>query len=238
VKILALITARSGSKRIPNKNIKKLYGKPLINWSIDVAKNIDDICDILVSTDSPIIAEIANNAGALVPWLRPEEMATDSSSSVDASLHALDWYQAEIGKVDGLLLLQPTSPFRTEENIKKSIELFFKHKMKSVVSFSTVSEHPLWCYKLEKGSMKPFIVNNHEHLQSQDLPPLYVLNGSIYLITPNELRKNKSFYKGNIIPYIIDSPMESIDIDNQWDWELAEMFCKKKELEVDDHDQA
>ena len=100
MKILALITARSGSKRIPDKNIKKLCGKPLINWSIDAAKGIEDICDILVSTDSTIIAEIADTAGATVPWIRPEEIATDSSSSVDVSLHALDWYQGEIGKVD------------------------------------------------------------------------------------------------------------------------------------------
>ena len=114
MKILALITARSGSKRIPDKNIKKLCGRPLINWSIDVAKDVEDICDILVSTDSPIIAEIANKAGALVPWLRPEDMAIDSASSVDVSLHALDWYQSEVGKVDGLILLQPTSPFRTK----------------------------------------------------------------------------------------------------------------------------
>ena len=235
MKILALITARSGSKRIPNKNIKKLCGKPLINWSIDAAKGIGDICDILVSTDSPIIAEIANKAGAIAPWLRPEEMATDSSSSVDVSLHALDWYQSEIGKVDGLLLLQPTSPFRTVKTIKKSIKLFSRHKMKSVIGFSPVSEHPLWCYKLEKGIMKPFVNNTQEHLKSQDLPPLYITNGSIYLITPDELKQNKSFYKGDIIPFIIENPMESLDIDTPWDWEVAEMICKKK-LKTDNHD--
>ena len=228
MKILALITARSGSKRIPDKNIKKLCGKPLINWSIDVAKGIEDICDILVSTDSPIIADIAHKAGALVPWLRPEEMASDTSSSVDVSLHALDWYQAEIGKVDGFLLLQPTSPFRTQETIKNSIKLFSKHKMKSVVGFSPVNDHPLWCYKLENGIMKPFIDNNKEHLKSQDLPPLYITNGSIYLITPDELRINKSFYKGNIVPYIIDNPRESLDIDTLWDWEIAELICNKE----------
>lgn len=230
MKILALITARSGSKRIPDKNIKKLCGRPLINWSIDVAKDVEDICDILVSTDSPIIAEIANKAGALVPWLRPEDMAIDSASSVDVSLHALDWYQSEVGKVDGLILLQPTSPFRTKETIKKSIELFFNNKMKSVIGFSPVNDHPLWCYKLEKDTMKPFIVDNQEHLQSQDLPPVYITNGSIYLITPDDLRKNKSFYKGDIVPYIIDNPMESLDIDTPWDWEVAEMICKKKYL--------
>ena len=189
---------------------------------------IEDICDILMSTDDQIIANIAREAGALVPWLRPKKLAEDTSSSVDVSLHALDWYQTEIGKVDGLLLLQPTSPFRTQETIKKGIKLFSEHKMKSVVSFSPVNDHPLWCYKLEKGTMKPFIDSNEEHLKSQDLPPLYITNGSIYLITPDELRINKSFYKGNIVPYIIDNPRESLDIDTLWDWEIAELICNKE----------
>lgn len=232
MKILALLTARSGSKRIPNKNIKKLCGKPLINWSIDSAKCIEGICDILVSTDSPVIAEIAIKAGALVPWLRPKYMAKDSSSSVETSLHALEWYQSEFGKVDGLLLLQPTSPFRTKETIEKSIKLFFKHKMKPVVGFSPVGDHPSWCYKLEEGIMKPYNVDNQEHLRSQDLPPVYIINGSIYLITPEELSKSKSFYKGNIVPFIIENPMESLDIDTPWDWEIAKMICKK-ELKAD-----
>jgi CMP-N,N'-diacetyllegionaminic acid synthase len=226
MKILALITARSGSKRIPGKNIKKLGGKPLINWSIDVATNIEGICDILVSTDSSVIAEIANKRGAITPWLRPDEISTDSSSSVDVALHAVNWYENEHGKIDGLLLLQPTSPFRTKETIKNSINLFSEHQMKAIVSFSEVNDHPFWSYKLENGFMKPFI-DNKEHLQSQNLPPLYLVNGSIYLISPSELRKNKSFYKGEIIPYIIKNPRETLDIDTNWDWEIAEMICNK-----------
>jgi CMP-N-acetylneuraminic acid synthetase len=124
MKILALITARGGSKRLPGKNIKLLGSKPLILWSIDVAKNNLDICDILVSTDNPAIAEISREAGAKVPWLRPSELATDNASSVDVALHALDWYEASKGSVDGILLLQPTSPFRTPETVPRGIELF------------------------------------------------------------------------------------------------------------------
>ncbi len=95
MRILALITARGGSKRIPGKNIRPLGGKPLIVWSINVAKDIVGIVDILVSTDDKNILEVAKNAGALVPWSRPPELATDTASSVDVCLHALDWYEKE-----------------------------------------------------------------------------------------------------------------------------------------------
>lgn len=106
MRILALITARGGSKRLPGKNIRVLGGKPLIVWSIDVAKDIAEICDILVLTLTAIAA-VCTEAGALVPWLRPADLATDTASSVVVVLHALDWYEAEKGAVDGILLLQP-----------------------------------------------------------------------------------------------------------------------------------
>src|SRR5438093_3043672 len=112
MRILALITARRGSKRLPAKNVRLLRGVPLITWSIDVVRNIPEICDILVSTDDAATAEIARRAGAAVPWLRPAALATDTASSVDVCLHSLDWYEQAHGAVDGLLLLQPTSPFR------------------------------------------------------------------------------------------------------------------------------
>ena len=113
MKILALVTARGGSVRLPGKNLRQLGGKPLINWSIEIAQDIPEICEILVSTDNESIADISREAGALVPWLRPQEVSTNEPSSVDVALHTLNWYEAEKGIVDGLLLLQPTSPFRS-----------------------------------------------------------------------------------------------------------------------------
>ena len=132
MRILAFITARGGSKRLPGKNIRSLGGNPLIVWSIEVAKDISDICDILVSTDDSAIAETAKDAGALVPWLRPEELATDTAKSADVCLHGLEWYESEKGRVDGLLLLQPTSPFRTRETVLRGIELFRKNQYQYV----------------------------------------------------------------------------------------------------------
>lgn len=195
----------------------------MIAWSINVAKGVPEICDILVSTDDPTIAEVARNLGALVPWLRPEELATDTASSVDVALHALDWYECVKGAVDGLLLLQPTSPFRRRETIDRGIHLFRQHNHRSVIGVAPANPHPMWCFKIEGTAMTPFVESGLQ-LRSQDLPPAYAINGTFYLVTPNELRRHRSFYTTTTIPLIIDRLEESIDIDTEWDWKIAETF--------------
>jgi CMP-N,N'-diacetyllegionaminic acid synthase len=222
LRILALITARGGSKRLPGKNLRLLGGNPLIVWSIDIAKNIPDICDILVSTDAPDIAEISRRAGALVPWLRPAELSTDTASSVDACLHALDWYETERGTVDGLLLLQPTSPFRSRETVLRGIDLFGNSQCRSVLGVSPAQSHPMWCVQIDGTSMRPFVEGGGMNARSQDLPKAYAPNGALYLIDPRELRAQRAFCNDATVPLIIDEPSESIDIDTEWDWGLAE----------------
>jgi N-acylneuraminate cytidylyltransferase len=226
MRILALITARGGSKRLPGKNIRSLGGKPLIVWSINIAKDIAEVVDILVSTDDTEIAEIAKNAGALVPWLRPSELATDTASSVDVCLHALEWYERENGKVDGLMLLQPTSPFRSRESVLQGIELFRRHKHRPVIGISVAKSHPMWCFEIENGIMHPFIIGEGLNMRSQDLPSAYIVNGAFYLISPEELRKQRLFYTENVVPLIITAPEESLDIDTEWDWKLAETIIR------------
>jgi len=167
MRILALITARGGSKRLPGKNIKLLGGKPLIEWSIEVAKNIPAICDILVSNDSEDIAEVARNTGALVPWLRPADLASDTASAVDVALHALNWYERENGKVDGLMLLQPTSPFRTHETVSRGIILFHENSACPIIGVSPAKSHPMWCFRINDNKMQPFIEGGGLHLRSQ-----------------------------------------------------------------------
>jgi CMP-N,N'-diacetyllegionaminic acid synthase len=225
MRILALIPARGGSKRLPGKNIRMLGGKPLIVWSIDVAKDIPEICDILVSTDDQAIAEVCKAAGAFVPWLRPVELATDTASSVDVALHALDWYEAEKGTVDGLLLLQPTSPFRTQANIQRGIELFSKHGHQPVLGVSPTHAHPMWSLKIEGDYLVPFIQDHGMEIRSQELSPAYIVNGSFYLISPDQLRLSKSFLGRETIPLLIESKLEALDIDTEWDYKLAEMIC-------------
>jgi CMP-N-acetylneuraminic acid synthetase len=226
MRILALVTARGGSKRLPGKNIRALGGKPLIVWSIDVAQAVPDICDVLVSTDDAAIAEVCRRAGALVPWLRPAALATDTAGSVDVALHALDWYEAEHGAVDGLLLLQPTSPFRTTETVAAGIAAFAAAGGRAVVGVSPCSEHPLWTFKVEGGQLVPYLGAEGIGRRSQDLPPAFVVNGSFYLCSPGALRATRSFIGEASVPLIIDVPREAIDIDTAWDWTLAESVLR------------
>jgi N-acylneuraminate cytidylyltransferase len=199
-----------------------LGGKPLIIWSIDVAKDIPEICDILVSTDDPAIAAICKEADALVPWLRPPELATDAASSVDVALHALNWYEAGRGAVDGVLLLQPTSPFRTKETVCKGIELFRQNCQQAVVGVSPTPGHPMWTLRMEGDFLVPFIPEREFGARSQDLTPAFVVNGSFYLIDPAELRGCRSFFGTRMKPLLIESLREALDIDTAWDWLLAE----------------
>ncbi|MDO8652473.1 MAG: acylneuraminate cytidylyltransferase family protein [Undibacterium sp.] len=220
MRILALIPARGGSKRLPGKNIRLLGGRPLIERTIDIVNNLSQICEVLISTDDPAIAVICKAAGANVPWLRPFELSTDTASSVDVALHALDWYESEKGAVDGLLLLQPTSPYRTRETVLTGIGLFQEHG-RTVIAVSEVKVHPSRCFSIVRSSIRPYCQkDNHEE-------PAYAANGSFYLISPNSLRKNRAFFDVNTVPIIINSPKESLDIDTELDWVLAENLLEK-----------
>jgi len=225
MRILALITARGGSKRLPGKNLKLLGGKPMIVWSIDAAKNIGEICDILVSTDDPQIAAVSLAAGAQVPWLRPAELATDNASSVDVSLHALDWYEKNRGPVDGVLLLQPTSPFRTPRVICKGIELFHGNSLETILAVTRIHVHPKWVLKLEGQHLLPYATGSEPVPLNQDLPQVYIATGSLFLIAPAVLRSSRSFLGAKAIPLEIESPHEALDIDTEWDFKIAEMVA-------------
>jgi CMP-N,N'-diacetyllegionaminic acid synthase len=228
MKILALVPARGNSKRVPRKNVRFLGGKPLINWTIETALEIPEICDVLVSTDDPEIATLSRTAGGLVPWLRPASLATDIAMSVDVSIHALDWYESINGPVDGLLLLQPTSPFRSHQTIEQGIRLFAKNGCQSVLAVSPSSSHPMWALKMMNGYLSPFIELSGLSISSQDLPPSFSPNGVLYLVSPNELRMNHSFVGTKTVPLLIESPKESLDIDTEWDFQIAEFFVSKE----------
>ncbi len=226
MRILAVITARGGSKRLPGKNIRLLRGRPLIVWSIDAARGLSDICDILVSTDDEKIAQTARAAGAIAPWLRPADLSGDTAGSVDVCLHALDWYESEHGTVDGLLLLQPTSPLRRAATIARGIAMFERLPHRPVVSVSPADSHPLLCYRTEDNAMTPYIARESEAIRSQDLPPAYVINGALYLIRPSQLRMTRTFCPPDVQPLVIEPPWEGLDIDTPWDWFLAERIAE------------
>lgn len=225
MRILALIPARGGSKRLPGKNIKLLGGRPLISWSICAAQKSGCCADVMVSTDDHSIEKIARDYGAVVPWLRPAHLSTDTASSVDVAIHALNSYEAETGPVDGVLLLQPTSPFRTAESIRLAVKKFGEEAGRvPFVSVSPASSHPAWCFRLTESGMSPFLA--YEGSRSQDLEPAWVLNGSIYIISPERLRSERTFVTPDTKPIIITEMSEAIDIDDQYDWIYAESVLK------------
>ena len=226
MKILAIIPARQGSKRVPGKNIRDLGGKPLILWTLEIAKKLSGVCDTLISTDGSDIAAIAEEAGGLVPWLRPVELSSDTATSVDVVLHAADWYESARGRVDGLLLLQPTSPFRSLTEMEQGISIFSQHQDTSVVGVSPALNHPQWTFKIEGSQLVPFLDREGLKIRSQDLPPAFCINGSFYLISPKTLRRERSFFLPGSTPLISESPARRIDIDTEEDWREAERFVE------------
>lgn len=231
MKILALIPARGGSKRLPGKNIKLLGDQPLIAWTIRAALDSGVCTDVLVSTDDPAIAKVALDYGASVPWIRPAELATDTASSVDVALHAIDRYENENGPIDGLLLLQATSPFRTFDSIRRAVMLYGEGAAQHpVVSVSPASVHPVWCFRRVGDGIEPFLGWENVECRSQDLEPAFMLNGSIYLICPSRLRKERTFLTTDTQPLVLTEEHESIDIDSALDWEKAEVALRTQKL--------
>jgi N-acylneuraminate cytidylyltransferase len=219
---LVVITARGGSKGIPKKNIKLLNGKPLIQYSIDIAKAVADKADICFTTDSDEIITVAKNLGLDVPFKRPDALATDTANSRDVILHALETYESLNKKTyDAVLLLQPTSPFRTLEQVKDCIKLY-NNSMDMVVSAKLASANPYYnLYEEDNGFLKPSKEGNYT--RRQDCPEVWEFNGAIYVINATSLRSKKMKAFCKVKKYIM-SEETSIDIDTPLDWKIAE-FC-------------
>ena len=228
MKILGIITARGGSKGIPRKNIALLGGRPLIAWTIEAALQSGTACAIVVSTDDPEIGAVAQTFGASVPGMRPAHLATDTATSVDAVLHALDEYEFVHGPVDGVMLLQPTSPFRSVESICRAVSLFQDDVSRPVVSVCAASTHPAWCFRLKGDSMEPFLGWEHLFTRSQDLEPACTLSGSIYLIAPDVLREHRRFVFPGTVPMLVADSVESLDIDTPEDWSAALLVLESR----------
>lgn len=223
-KILAVITARGGSKRLPNKNILDLDGKPLIVWSIDEANKSKYIDKIIVTTDSKEISEISKVAGAEVPFLRPSLLASDNADTFSVLKHSIEFYK---GLYDYVILLQPTSPLRTVFHIDSAIELL-NEKTKAVVSVSEVDHSPLWSNTLpENMSMKDFIRKSVKNIRSQDLPKYYRLNGAVYISEINYFYLEEGFLGPRSKAFLM-SQLSSIDIDTELDFNMCEFIINKK----------
>lgn len=225
-RFLAIIPARGGSKGIKNKNIVNLKGKPLISYTIEEAKKSGIFDKIIVSTDSPEIAEISKKYGAEVPFLRPENLSTDTASTIDVILHALNYFIDNDEYYDYFVLLQPTSPLRKAEDILNSVDLLFEKDADSVVSVCEVEHSPLFSNTLPQDlSLSNFIRKDLRDKRRQDLPKYYRINGAIYISRVETFLKTKDFYEGKSYAYIM--PIErSIDIDSIVDLKMAEILME------------
>lgn len=225
-RILAVIPARAGSKRLPGKNIRRLDGFPLIAWTIRTAIAAGVFENVLVSTDDDEIAAIAVQCGASAPWLRPAELSTDTATSVDVVLHALSAYQSANAGLESVMLLQPTSPFRSVDTIRRAIDLHRHTGNSQVVSVCPAKAHPEWCFLLDsENRMRRYVGHDGIPARSQDLPPAYQLNGAVYLASVDDIRKERSFICQRTRALVVTRPEESIDIDDAWDWRLAECIA-------------
>lgn len=226
MKNLAIIPARSGSKGLKNKNIKLLNGKPLIWYSINAAIQSKCFDEIFVSTDSTRYANLAIKLGANVPFLRSKKLALDTSSSWDAVMEALDLYEGLGKKFDTFMLLQPTSPMRTDKDIVNAYNILKDKKANSVISVTEVEHSPLCCNILPSdGNMDEFFNKEYNDLPRQSLPKYYRLNGAIYLSKVSYFKEYGDIYNNSVFSYIMNKNV-SIDIDDQLDFDIAELIIK------------
>lgn len=223
---IAIIPARSGSKGLPDKNIKLLNGKPLIWYSIQAALKSKCFDEVMVSTDSERYAEIAKECGASVPFLRSEENSRDKASSWDSVREVLNNYK-KMGKVfDNVMLLQPTSPLRTFEDIVEAFIVLSKNNAQSVVSVCEVDHSPLWSNVLpENNCLEGFISPEVESVSGrQGLPTYYRINGAIYLTRVND-SIGEDLYNASGFAYVMPRD-KSIDIDTELDFRMAEFLIR------------
>ena len=228
MKSIAIITARGGSKGLPGKNIKELNGKPLIAYSIEAAINSNMFNKIIVSTDSEEIAEVSRKYGAEIPFIRPAELATDKSDSMDTLIHALDFYKENGEEFEYVMKLQPTSPLRTAQDIIDAFGIIEEKNGDSVISVSKCKHPPLWSNIIPlDGNMRNFIRPEVKGKNRQELEIYYELNGLIFLSKIEKLIETRDWFGEKCYAQIIESE-RAIDIDDIIDFKLAEILVKKK----------
>jgi CMP-N,N'-diacetyllegionaminic acid synthase len=230
LRALGLITARGGSKGLPCKNIRPLLGKPLIGWTIEQAKASPSLDAVVVSTDSQEIAHVARNFGAEVPFLRPAALASDTASSADAIIHALDALSDAGRDFDIVVLLEPTSPLRRPEDVEEALKALAGHEAAlSVVSVTPVeAAHPAFLYRIgDDGILKPFVAARSGAIRRQDLEPLHHLAGCFYMSYVDAFRSVRGFYHDRTLSYAVGRH-QAYEIDELSDFIVVEALMQAR----------
>jgi CMP-N,N'-diacetyllegionaminic acid synthase len=226
IKPFCIIPARGSSKRLPRKNILLINGKPLIAYVIEAANESKAFDEIFVSTDDVDIAEVALSFGASVPFMRPKRLATDSATIVDVCLHMVEWAE-NIGRVyKDLCVLSPTCPLVSSRHMREAIALFEGADAQFLVSISDFDHPPFWALRMEGRRLAPFWGKDYIR-KTQELPHLYRPNGAISLAKVAEFKRERTFYVPGLLGYYMPR-CESIDIDDQFDLQVAECILRSK----------
>lgn len=225
MKTLYVIPARGGSKGIPHKNIRPLAGKPLIGYSVDVARQLADDADICVTTDDPAIAAVVEAMGLKVPFLRPAELATDKSGTYEVLLHALDFYEQRGIHYDCLVLLQPTSPLRTADDVRRAMTLY-SDDIDMVVTVKEAASNPYYnCYETDADGYLTISKGDGSFTRRQDAPKVWEYNGAVYVINTASLRRCPlgQFRRRRMSEM---DAARSVDLDTELDWLVAEKMME------------
>lgn len=229
MKILGLIPARGGSKGVPNKNIKLLAGKPLLQYTSDVALKSSLLSKVILSSDDDTIIEVAKNLGIVTPFKRPASLAKDTSPTLPVILHALAFYETQDIYFDAVCLLQTTSPFRSVTFLDEALQTFIRKDCDSLISVLEVPHefNPHWTFKADKQNHLKISTGEQEIIsRRQELPKAYHRDGSIYITKTSVLKEQNSLF-GNTIAYIESSREDYVNIDTIDDWKCAEKMVLK-----------
>ncbi len=225
--MLGIIPARGGSKGVPRKNVRKIGGKPLIAHTIEAALATKGITRLVVSTEDEEIADVARAYGAEIPFMRPQELATDTSSVIDTYIYTIEQLKAEGEKVDEFAIMQATSPFRTTQDIDAAIELFHKKSADSVISV-VETEHPLaWIKTMDGQGRLAHAVQGLDALKNRQAYPKYFLpQGAVYVFNYDLFRRTREYWHPNTYGYKMPAE-RSVDIDTPLDFEFATFLFEK-----------
>ena len=221
-KILAVITARGGSKRIPHKNIKKFCGKPIIEYSIEAALNSNIFEEVMVSTDDNEIAKIAQDAGAVVPFMRSESTSNDFATTRDVLLEVLHEYKMKGKEFDYMVCLYPTNPFISSEKLMEAVNILVNENCEEVIPVVKFSFPPQRAYILNDEGGLVYKWDRYKDMRSQDLESFYHDAGQFYCYDVQKYLDDNGEIKGKVRPILL-SEYEVQDIDNEDDWKMAEL---------------
>lgn len=232
-RVLGVITARGGSKSVPRKNVFELGGKPLLAWTIEAARASKRLDRVILSTDDDEIAAVGRDHGAEVPFVRPAELATDTSHHPEVMIHAVRYLADELGdSYDAVLCLQPTVPFRESRHIDEAVDAFFTSGADSLISLKVQDYPPWWMFRLENDRLRPAFEYqasvNVFNLERQEFPEVYRPNGAIYITRVESLIAHKRIVNPDDCAYYVMTGDESVDIDTALDFAVAEAMLTRR----------